>query len=468
MSGRAWSGIVSWAAFERIPKVPHDAIAAYHDLLTDQVAADSQAHLERLQQNRHLAFGNRPLCTSLRPRFLTPQQYRFLQGAVRILMKAFARIHEAALADVAFRQQFRLLDYEEDLLGPDPGFRSPMPLSRLDAFFVSENELKFTEFNAETPAGSAFTDTLAPLVLTMPVMRAFQQNYRVIPLPTMSSVHNVLLEAYYQFSGSRELPRVAILDWREVPTYSEFVLFDEYFRSLGLHCRIVDPREVEYRNGQLCHEGYHITLIYKRVLISELLERGGMDHPVVRAVRDGAVCMVNPFRCKPLYKKASLAVLSDERQRGLFTPEELKAVDAHIPWTRVVEERHTVIDCQTVDLVPYVLQNRERFVLKPNDDYGGKGIVLGWTVDSKTWEQAVQYALATPYVVQARVRLPKEPFPSMVDGKLCITDRMLDTAPFVFGGEYMEGCLTRIATDPLLNVTAGGGSTVSTFVIESR
>ncbi len=56
----------------------------------------------------------------------------------------------------------------------------------------------------------------------------------------------------------------------------------------------------------------------------------------------------------------------------------------------------------------------------------------------------------------------------MVEGKLRITERMLDTAPFVFQGAYMEGCLTRIATDPLLNVTAGGGSTVATLVIEPR
>ena len=49
-----------------------------------------------------------------------------------------------------------------------------------------------------------------------------------------------------------------------------------------------------------------------------------------------------------------------------------------------------------------------------------------------------------------------------------VSERMLDTAPFVSMGEYAEGCLTRIATDPLLNVTAGGGSTVPTFVIEPR
>jgi hypothetical protein len=235
-----------------------------------------------------------------------------------------------------------------------------------------------------------------------------------------------------------------------------------------LECHIIDPREVEYHDGKLCHGDYHITLIYKRVLINELLERGGMDHPVVRAVRDGAVCMVNPFRCKPLYKKASLAVLSDERNRRLFSPEETQAIDAHIPWTRVVEERHAECNGRRVELIPFVLANRERFVLKPNDDYGGKGIVLGWTVDASAWEQAVRHALAMPYVVQERVRLPHEPYPSMVEGKLQITDRMLDTAPFVFHGEYMEGCLTRIGTDPLLNVTAGGGSTVATFVIEPR
>ena len=36
---------------------------------------------------------------------------------------------------------------------------------------------------------------------------------------------------------------------------------------------------------------------------------------------------------------------------------------------------------------------------------------------------------------------------------------MLDTAPFVAHGESVDGCLTRLSTAALLNVTAGGGST---------
>jgi uncharacterized circularly permuted ATP-grasp superfamily protein len=194
----------------------------------------------------------------------------------------------------------------------------------------------------------------------------------------------------------------------------------------------------------------------------------GMDNPVVRAVRDGAVCMVNPFRCKVLYKKASLAVLGDERNAGLFDAGEQAAVEAHIPWTRIVEERTTRFHGETVDLLPWAEQNRERLVLKPNDDYGGRGIVLGWLASGEEWSAALKGALEQPCVVQERIVLPSEPFPSWVDGKVEIYDRMVDIAPFISHASTMDGALTRVATDPLLNVTAGGGSSVATMLVEER
>ena len=55
-----------------------------------------------------------------------------------------------------------------------------------------------------------------------------------------------------------------------------------------------------------------------------------------------------------------------------------------------------------------------------------------------------------------------------VGGTLQIVDRMQDTAPFVLPGGSMDGCLTRLSTSALLNVTAGGGSTVPSFVVEER
>lgn len=446
----------------------HDVIHRYHDLLTPQLAADSQAQLTAVQHQRGLAFGDRPLCTVLRPRFLTREQYRFLCECVRRLLRAFDKAYRAALADAVFRKQFLLLPEEEELIQHDPGFASCSPTGRLDAFFVSEQDFRFTEYNAETPAAAAYTDCLGEVFLGLPILREFLRSYHVHPVPARTGVLHALLDSFQQWSHSRELPRIAILDWKEVPTYSEFVLFEQFIKAHGFPCIIADPREVEYRQGKLYAGDFHITLIYKRVLIGELLQRGGLDHPVVRAVRDNAVCMVNPFRCKILYKKASFAVLSDERNAHLFDADDRAAIAAHIPWTRVVAERTTTHNGQSVDLVPFIHRNRANLVLKPNDDYGGRGIFLGWTVAAATWEKAVQTALAEPYIVQERINLPSEPYPSYESGKLHIFDRMLDTAPFTFYGAYMDGCLTRISTAALLNVTAGGGSTVPTFLVERR
>ncbi|CAN5878774.1 hypothetical protein BH23GEM7_BH23GEM7_07200 [soil metagenome] len=446
-----------------------EAIGTYHDLLTEELALESDAQMRDQLQRRGLFFGDRPLCSVLRPRFLTAVQYNYLQRRCEIMLRAFDKAYQAAMADAGFRAQFGLLEWEEELIQEDPGFRSPTPVSRLDAFFVHDRGgLRFTEYNGETPAAAAYNDVLAEVFLGLPIMREFLRRFEVRPHPARHNVLHALIDSYQQWSGRRELPRIAILDWREVPTYSEFVISAEYFQRTGLQCTIADPREVEYRGGRLYAGDFQVDLIYKRVLISELIERGGMDHPVVRAVRDRAVCMVNPFRCKILHKKASLAVLSDEQNAGLFTEEEREAIDAHIPWTRRVEERYTAYRGETVDLMPFLEENREHLVLKPNDEYGGTGIVLGWEASADEWQLALDTARVEPFIVQDRITLPTSPYPSVVDGKLEIFDRIVDTAPFCFYGSYMDGCLTRLSTASLVNVTAGGGSSLATLEVEKR
>ena len=449
-----------------------EAITAYHELLTDERAAQTQAQITDQMARRGLFFGDRPLTSVLRPRFLTPRQYTYLCESTRPVLSAFGKAYRAALASAEVRAQFGLTHWEEELITLDPGFELPSPTGRLDTFLDEDaTTLKLVEYNAETPAAPAYNDLLTEVFLALPVMRDFLRDWEVRPLPARHNVLHALLASYEQWqraNGHHEPPSIGILDWREVPTYSEHVLFRDYFASQGIPSITCDPRSVEYLDGKLMCGDVAINLIYKRVLISELIDRAGLDGPVVRAVREGTACMVNPFRCKLLHKKASLAVLSDERNAGLFSPDERAAIVAHIPWTRVVAERTTERGGEAVDLVPHILAHRDELVLKANDEYGGKGVVLGWETSAAEWEQALRTALAEPFVVQERVAVPTEPYPSMVDGRLEIFDRILDTAPFVFGGAYVDGALTRLSTAALVNVTAGGGSTVPTFVVQPR
>jgi hypothetical protein len=451
------------------------AITVYHDLLDDATAQASQEALMEQQTRRGLLFGARPLCTVLRPRFLTPAQYRHLRQAIAAVMPAFAKAHAIAMNDPKFRAQFMLSAWEERLVSLPMPYRTSSPTARMDTFFIPQtNTLKITEYNAETPAGIGYHDVLSEVMLGLPIMHRFERHYEVFPLPGRHHVCHALEQSYHQWGG-REPMRIAILDWKEVPTRSEFVLFQDYFRAQGLTCIIADPRECEYRDGKLYAQPAYetgppllVNVIYKRVLLSELVAHSGLENPVLRAVIDRAVCMVNPFHCKLLHRKTSLAVLSDEANQERFSADQLRAIAQFIPWTRVVAERFTHYQGQRIDLLPFVAQHRDQFVLKPADEYGGKGIVLGWMVSQEDWERALRDALNTPTIVQQRVDVPSEPYPSYGERGLEMIARWFDTNPYVWHDAYASSCLTRLSTAALLNVTAGGGSTVPTFVIEAR
>jgi hypothetical protein len=460
------------AALQGESRVTFSAALAWHAILDGDsgLALESAARLDRDLRRENLVFGDRPLCTVLRPRFFKPAEYRQLCDRMIVVMRGFRVAYDRALADPAARRQFRLEDWEETLVTEDRSGVPPSPTSRMDAFIVPETgAMALTEYNAETPAGPAFNDALAEVFYDLPVTREFSRDWWVRPIQARHGVRRVLLGAWERWSRSRRAPRIAILDWPDVPTRIEFELFRRDFAARGLECVIGDPRACEYRGGKLWLDGAPIDLVYKRVLIDELVEREGMESPVVRAVRDNAVCFLNGFRAKILHKKASLAVLSDERNAAWFDADVSEAIRAHVPWTRVVEERSTLSPAgEPVDLLTWAADHRERLVLKPNDAYGGAGIVLGWTVTDDEWRAAVKAALAEPYIVQQRVEIPREPYPSVDGGRVVYADRQVDTAPFVCDSTYVEGVLTRLSTAELLNVTAGGGSQTPTFLAEPR
>jgi len=444
-----------------------DIIDAYHDLLNDQNAIEYQAAFTADLRRRQCYFGERPICTVLRPHFNTPDQWHYLKHETETILRAFSKLHKACLIDADLRGALALEPWEELLYTIDTGFHEPWTSSRLDSFYDLVNgELRYIEYNAETPAGMGYEDQVAEAFLDLAPVRHFQTHYHIRNFHMRRSLLSALIEAYAQWRGSSEKPQIGIIDWADVPTLNEHDIFRQYFIAKGYPAIMADPRALDYHDGHLWAGDFRIDLIYKRVLSTELVQRMGVDNPIIRAVRDKAVCLSNAFSAKLLAKKASFALLSDERYTHLYAPDELAAIEAHIPWTRLVSERKTLFHGTSIDLLPYIAEHRESLVLKPNDEYGGKGVVIGWEASADRWLDALYNATQEPYVVQERVNLPTEDFPSVVDGKLNISPRLVDADPFIFQGRTVNGCMTRLSTVALLNVTAGGGSVVPTFVVE--
>jgi uncharacterized circularly permuted ATP-grasp superfamily protein len=445
-----------------------EAIEIYHSLLNDQLAADTTADMTSRLKARSLYFGERPICTVIRPHFYLLKQWNYFKQETELLLSAFAKAHAACLIDANLRAQLDLEPYEEALFSLDTGSAVPWTTSRLDSFFVAaENQLHFVEYNAETPAGMGYEDILAETFMELEPMKRFQKYYAVQSMPMLGKLLAALMRGYKDWGG-QGMPNIGIVDWKTVPTLNEHVIIGRYFERHGMKAILADPRNMEYRNGHLYKGDFRIDLIYKRVLCSELIQEMGINNPIVQAIRDRAVFMTNSFSAKLLAKKASFALLSDEQNSYLFDAAQQAAINAHIPWTRRVAERKTVYQGKEVDLLPFVSEHRDQFVVKPNDEYGGKGVVLGWEASQEEWDASLQLGLSESLVIQERVDPIYTDFPAWIDNRLNISERFVDANPYVFYGQTVHGCLTRLSSVALLNVTAGGGSVVPTFLLQKK
>ena len=357
-----------------------EAVDYFHSLLNEKVAGETYAAMESLLKERKLFFGGRPLCVVLRPHFYTPDQFAYLKKETEIIFGAFSKAHNAAMEQPQLRADFFLEPWEEEMLHVQKGSQIPWTTSRLDSFYsLDHNTLQFIEYNAETPAGMAYEDVLAETFLDLPVMKSFQQKYSVQPLKVRHQLLDALMQTYSDWLGgvTSEKPQIAIVDWEDVPTRNEHHLCNEWFGSHGVRSILSSPERLVYQDGHLWDGDFRVDLIYKRVLGQELFQKMGRNDAIFRAVRDGAVCISNSFQALLLYKKSSLAFLSDEAHHHLFNPEEMRGINEHIPWTRVVADRNTYYNNSTINLLDFINAEKDRLVLKPNDSYGGKGCRFG-------------------------------------------------------------------------------------------
>jgi hypothetical protein len=440
------------------------AVDHYHGLVRDdrELREDlDRRFLDRMREAK-LTFGGRVLCPFPRPNFVSPAAYEQIRGVCRRIFRAIEKV-EASLGPELWTR-VDVSDEERELVAIEPGYRRSSPSARLDSFLTT-SKYQFVELNAETPAGIGYAEVLSELFLQLPIVKRFQERYALRRFAARDRLLETLLACYREAGGRRPKPTIAIVDYEDVPTRAEHHLFREFFESKGYPAIVCDPRHVTFERGQLLHDGVPIDIVYKRLLVNELLEKKGELGAFLAAARAQAFVMANPFRCKPIHKKAIFAVLTDDSLQGLFSDDEQRAIRAHVPWTRRVVEGRSTRDGQEIDLPEYVRRHRERLVMKPNDEYGGKGVYIGWEMSEAQWEEALGQALAASYVVQEKVDLLRQEFPQMTPG-LEFKDLVVDLDPFVFDGE-VEGFLTRLSGTSLANVTSGGGQ-VPAFLIEPR
>ena len=447
-----------------------EAVARYHDLLANHdLAESSRATLDDGLERAKLIFGGRRLSPYLRPHFVTETDFARITGICETVWSAIQKVKDAAVDDAQLVAHLGLTDIERELVAINPGYKAVSPTARLDSFLTSAR-YSFVELNGESPAGIAYADAAYDIFSSLPVMKEFARQYNVRPLYGRHFMLEVLLKSYEEFVGHtpERKPRIAIVDLPGVPTVSEFELFRDFFESNGYPSVICTPQELEFSNNRLAVNGLEIDIVYKRLLVNEYLPIIEEYPALLDAYRARAVCMVNSFRSKLIHKKALFAVLTEGRYASLFSEAELAAIRAHVPWTRIVRDEQSDYGDEQMDLLEFVRHNSERLVLKPNDDYGGHGITIGWNVDQAQWDAAIEKALANgDYLVQERVPTARETFPALTeDGRVEFAEQLVDLDPLLFNGK-VGSAFTRLSFTELANVSSGGGM-VPTYIVSQK
>ena len=226
-------------------------IDAWHGaLLPEDLTASAFERLSARMRAERLTFGDRVHCPFLRPLFLTDEDERRIREFAETLAVLGERVVTAAMASPSLLEELGLRPDERRLIDVEPGYARASTSSRVDTFLLPDS-LQAAEYNAESPAGFGYTERLAGVFEQLPVMARFKAAYDVQAYSLTSTMLDALMTSYRDWGGTAHPPTIGIVDWRDVPTWSEFEILQERFTSLGVPTIVCTPQDLEFDGREL-------------------------------------------------------------------------------------------------------------------------------------------------------------------------------------------------------------------------
>jgi glutathionylspermidine synthase len=426
----------------------------------DTQAPEQYENLRHFLRRRGCTFSGEPMPTLLKPNFISPKQSRLLQYDVEKISSALNKFIKLYLENDEVRRIMKFSALEDELFRIEPHYDFALVISRLDAF-MNDYEVKFLEFNCDSPAGTAFSDVLEEGFKDILKSYPFLIHWKIEYINRQDRFFQALKSCYREFRQNHphfpEKPTIAIVDWDDLPTAGEFELLKLYFESKGLKALITSPQQFKIVGSEMLIDGEPVHLIYRRVITRELIERVDEVGDFIRGVKSEMACMCNPFRSFIVGNKKILDLLTDPRFQNIYDQEELAVIHKTIPWTKILADQKVIYNGYTVDLQRFVIDNKDKLVVKAASSYGGKDVFLGRETDQQTWNAVVEKHIGSEdWVVQEYVNIPQEIFPEIRDEGVYLKLKKVNINPFAFIGKY-GGTISRVSDKSIINVSAGGG-----------
>lgn len=330
--------------------------------------------------------------TCFKPKLLTESQFAAIKADMKILYAIFARVMDEYEQDASYRALFGFDPRVEELILRANRQPSLLPMARIDFFYNEETgDYIFCEFNTDGASAMNEDRELHNAQQLSAVYREFTAAHKTRRCELFDSWVETM-KRIWQRAGGHGVPRVAIVDYMECGTVNEFEIFRQHFEQAGVPAEVCDVRALRYDGHTLIGDsGEKIDMIYRRAVTSDVLAHYEESTALLQAARDGAVLLVGDFHTQIVHNKELFRVLHLPRTLQMLDETQCAYIKAHVPYTAEFGAEH----------MEQVLQDKDRWILKPTDSYGSRGVYAGVEYDNDRWAEIVRSVPHTGYLLQA-------------------------------------------------------------------
>jgi hypothetical protein len=323
-------------------------------------------------------------------------------------------------------------------------------------FFLSASGLKCLEYNMASNIGGWQLPIFQSMYLENPIIARFVEEYNI------KVIDNCLVSIAFRFvidNGLKKFSRAGneinialVEEWKKDPlehTPQELYLCRAYQDLLQKEYPGLTGEIITCNYPHLETRGDGVFFRGKRVHIIIEYYGGYVPLEMLTAFQVGDVIIYNGSITPLVAGKLTLALLSENKDSGYFSPEEQEVIEKYVPWSRKIVDSETLYRDKKVKLLDFIRTHREELVMKPSDGMAGVGVYVGVYTPQDQWEKALDEALKHgAWLVQERVEPVRFLYQAGDDG-CCLHDSVWGL--FNFGSRYGGGFLRVMPT------TSGSG-----------
>jgi len=401
-------------------------------------------------------YKGKPIDFLYQPFFLSQKDIKNFEDLLDVLNGILNKVTLEYLRNKEFRKNFGFSDLLEKLILKDPGYNYNFPIGRFDIFYHLNGNFQFCELN--TDGSSAMTEVreLQNAFENAQFVKDLSLEGHLKGFELFNSWVDSLTSNYHEFSNSKEMPNVAIVDWIDKEPPSEFIEFKKVFEKKGINTVIADPRELVYKNNKLYFKDFRIDCIYRRLVTFEIIERADEIKDFINAYLNGDVCVVGSLRSQIPHNKKIFSILHNEKETSFLNEFERAFIEKHIPYT--VE-----FDINNSDLIEKAKKNKDLFVLKPVDKYASYGVKIGKDFTQNEWDDFINN-LKDDYLLQELCSIPKIDMAMFKNNEFVFEKNNYIIGLFVYN-EKLNGVYVRTGRKNIIGSVAEC-FTIPAFIVE--